>query len=148
MKLFSRGKKEDAGRLDRRSGGQIIGRPQFTYKPPPRISQHTETPTCHRNADTSLSLPSVANSHSFIQWVLCFPKPHELHFFQQPPINGSSLNALRRVGQEGPQALHHHQVQRKLDRRRARQVPRSSSTVSSLFILFVYFAYYVPFYLK
>lgn len=72
--------------------------------------------------------------HSFIQSdVYCFSKqskPHDQPQLFDSPINGS---ALRRVGQEGPEALHHHQVQRELDRGRARQVPRSSSAVSLFF---------------
>lgn len=64
-------------------------------------------------------------------------KPHDQPQLFDSPINGS---ALRRVGQEGPEALHHHQVQRELDRGRARQVPRSSSAVSLFFCSFNFVA--------
>lgn len=50
----------------------------------------------------------------------------------EPPASGG-----RRFRQESPEAIHNHQVQRKLDRWGAWQVPRSTPTVKSLSIIYM-----------
>lgn len=115
--------------------GYIIERPKITCRLPPHIV---------RAAQRATSRHKHKHKHTlFLSFLLCFPGflrlrllqaewwffQHELLKLFKPSIN----NSFRWLWQEGQEALHHNQVQGELDRGRARQVPRSSSTVSPFF---------------
>ena len=87
-------------------------------------------------------------------WFRCSTHTNELQRSEQPSAtasascdgSGDGLLLRRRrsfVGEEGEEALHHHQVPRELDRGRARQVSRSSSIVCHRYSLSLYMYIYI-----
>ncbi|KAH0995682.1 hypothetical protein GBA52_019546 [Prunus armeniaca] len=114
------------------TGGQIIGRPQFTYKPPPRISQHTYTHTHKPQPATETQTPLSL----FPLSPTLIPSFSE-SYASQSHMNSTSSNNPQSMGEastptdgSGKKVRKPYTItkSRKLDRRRARQVPRSSST--------------------
>jgi len=80
----------------------------------------------------SLSLSLSISKHLGVESEsMLFVAEHELQHFEFS-VNGGGGGGEWWVGEEGEKALHHNQVKGELDGGRARQVSRSSSTVSPL----------------
>lgn len=116
--------------------------------------------TCCRFRRSSIKGPTVKGRDLINRAPMIFPPlpPNKLlirishkhhtteftnHRAQLNEFQSAAVSALRCLRQEGPEALHHYQVQGKLDWRRARQVPWSSPSVS-LFILLSISLLYTP----